>query len=389
MARLLCHPDLPLRQRITEKYQRFVVVPSTFSKQTGATAAIRLTPMTRLTSFLLTAAALCAQETHPTTPHLTGFSLRLNLNVNACLDRASAGLSALGLILHGRAPTAQGGSNERLFAIVACESIPGATSVNIAVAGSPGNRGDTYNTALYLRNHMANPSAGRPTSTPPAPTPPQPTSGAAVDITGTWVDNTEGFGQSRWILKPIGPGRYSATQQGLGNVSGTAVVTGRHVRIDWSSGGWAAFIEYDLDAAGTSGSGILTITQGRTGRYRTTITREGAPSGQPTAVPTATAGPAVNLSGTWVIQSVGMNDPSVWVITPLGGNRYQAQQQDYGRASGVPVVTGSRVQYHWSVAGGLWQGDYDLTFGADGIGRGTMTLTHGDTGTRQVTMRRQ
>jgi hypothetical protein len=86
------------------------------------------------------------------------------------------------------------------------------------------------------------------------------------------------------------------------------------------------------------------------------------------------------LAGTWVEtwnpSYAGDPGTTSWSLTPLGGNRYQFRQFDHGQATGIAVVTGTRLRIDWSCCGGAWAGygDYDLDpSGTSGRGRGMIT----------------
>lgn len=101
-----------------------------------------------------------------------------------------------------------------------------------------------------------------------------PTGSARVfDITGTWED-TGNYGSSRWRFTALGGNRYHAQQTGFGNATGTAVVTGTRLRIDWTccGGAYAGYADYNLDPTrGTSGKGIGVVTKGNPGTHESSI----------------------------------------------------------------------------------------------------------------------
>jgi len=108
-------------------------------------------------------------------------------------------------------------------------------------------------------------------SSPPTP---QPFPGiAGCNVSGTWRHTTSGVGQALWIFTPLGGGRYTAREQGLDNATGTAVVAGYHVRVDWRTGRFAGFYEWDLNPECTLGSGRLVVTAGGSGTYGSRLER--------------------------------------------------------------------------------------------------------------------
>ncbi|OPX99072.1 MAG: hypothetical protein A4E60_02883 [Syntrophorhabdus sp. PtaB.Bin047] len=67
-----------------------------------------------------------------------------------------------------------------------------------------------------------------PAAGPPKPHPPV-QGRPSCDISGTWRHGT----QETWTFTPLGGNRYSAREEGFGHASGTAVVTGNQLRIDY------------------------------------------------------------------------------------------------------------------------------------------------------------
>jgi hypothetical protein len=78
----------------------------------------------------------------------------------------------------------------------------------------------------------------------------------------TWMNNVKGMENSTWTFTPLGDGRFSAQEVGLGYATGTAVLTGDHLRIDFTTSGGAGYYDVDLNADGTAGSGQCVQTQG-------------------------------------------------------------------------------------------------------------------------------
>jgi hypothetical protein len=54
-------------------------------------------------------------------------------------------------------------------------------------------------------------------------------------IAGLWEMVIFGQGESRWTLSPLEDNKFEATEEGLGNAKGTAVLTGRTVQLDWTA----------------------------------------------------------------------------------------------------------------------------------------------------------
>ena len=119
-----------------------------------------------------------AQRTTPTAPNLTEAGVWVNLSQQGCMDRAREALKAAGLTLQNPSPSAYGGNNADLFAIITCVPCTNRLYVNIAVASAP-DRGDTYGTAIFLRDYM---SSGQRASTGQVGSPCGP-------FEGVWKDN--------------------------------------------------------------------------------------------------------------------------------------------------------------------------------------------------------
>ena len=54
-------------------------------------------------------------------------------------------------------------------------------------------------------------------------------------IAGVWEMVIFDQGESKWTLTPLHENQYDAVEEGLGNAKGTAVLTGRHVQLDWTA----------------------------------------------------------------------------------------------------------------------------------------------------------
>jgi hypothetical protein len=204
------------------------------------------------------------------------------------------------------------------------------------------------------------------TSAPPVPPPPVEPARTAelaatsgIDITGAWQSNTRGAGVATWRFTPQGGGRYTAQQEGFGNATGTAVVTGSRLRVDWRTwNGYVGYDDYNLDASGNYGSGISYVTASPNGASRAdiTLTRGGtAPASisATTAAPVPTAPPATtastpDITGMWSMSITGLGN-STWVFQPAarGSGRFTATEQGLGNASGSAVVFDSRVRIDW------------------------------------------
>ena len=99
-----------------------------------------------------------------------------------------------------------------------------------------------------------------PLSQPP-PRGPKPWPG----VSGLWQHNTLYAGQSytsQWSLTPIAGRSYAAQEIGLGNATGTAVLNGNILAINWITSAETGTYQWNLDADFTSGVGTLTFTGG-------------------------------------------------------------------------------------------------------------------------------
>jgi hypothetical protein len=54
-------------------------------------------------------------------------------------------------------------------------------------------------------------------------------------IAGLWEMVIFGQGESQWTLTPLEDNKFQATEEGLGNAKGTAVLTGHKVQLDWTA----------------------------------------------------------------------------------------------------------------------------------------------------------
>lgn len=184
-----------------------------------------------------------AQKTHTTAPNLTTWGFSLNLNQQGCMGRARDALRAAGLTLHNPTPSAFGGDNENLFAIITCAPCTTRLFVHIAVAGTP-NRGDTYGTAKFLGDYMQtgrNPGGGGGTSS----VAPQ----GGSNFGGAWTTTDSGY-----------PGTLSVRQDG-NRVSGTYILTtlNKNGRIEGTVTGKMLLFRWSL-SDGRSGSGHMILS---------------------------------------------------------------------------------------------------------------------------------
>lgn len=97
---------------------------------------------------------------------------------------------------------------------------------------------------------------------------------AKCTLAGRWSNRVEGLGPSTWTISADG----KAVESGLGDVTGTAMLSGNKLTIRWEKDEYAGVYEWSLGTDCTSGTGTLTWTrypddesQGPT--FKTSVTR--------------------------------------------------------------------------------------------------------------------
>jgi hypothetical protein len=93
------------------------------------------------------------------------------------------------------------------------------------------------------------------------------------NVAGQWQQTAADVGSSIWILTHIGDNRYSAQENGMGNATGTGLMTGNRIRIDWRTGDWSGIYEWSIDPSCTSGEGELVFFSGGSGTHRSVARR--------------------------------------------------------------------------------------------------------------------
>jgi hypothetical protein len=100
------------------------------------------------------------------------------------------------------------------------------------------------------------------------------------DLSGTtWTHDSVGVGgTSIFTFTSKGGGSYTFTESGLGNVKGTATLSGRTLTMEWTEGAYSGSHRYALDENFAVGRGTLTWTRKSAGETRgpnfnSTITR--------------------------------------------------------------------------------------------------------------------
>ncbi len=99
---------------------------------------------------------------------------------------------------------------------------------------------------------------------------------ATCEIGGQWR-MTAPFGQSTWTFSPLGNNRYSAQEQGMGNATGTATVSGYVVQYGWRAGVVTGQNQFTLDRSCTNGPGHVEFHTGGSGIHPARWDRISAP----------------------------------------------------------------------------------------------------------------
>ena len=81
----------------------------------------------------------------------------------------------------------------------------------------------------------------------------------AQELAGTWRQETEGIGESHWILRPAGEGVSKATEIGLGSATGKAFLNKDQLVIQFKAGDARGVYEWSLK--GKTGQGRLYFTK--------------------------------------------------------------------------------------------------------------------------------
>ncbi len=183
----------------------------------------------------------------------------LNTSKTDCMVRAREALEKEG---YSVSPVGDAifGSKAIHGACITCDpASEGKILVNIVVASTASDRAVPDAERARLQRRMENPTTD--------------STGDGSGVGGAWEQSTEGVGTSTWNFTPVGRGRYRALEQGLGGATGTAILTGRTLRIEFKWAGGAGVYEWTLNAEGNSGNGKLTFTSGRSGTYSSKIKR--------------------------------------------------------------------------------------------------------------------
>lgn len=83
-----------------------------------------------------------------------------------------------------------------------------------------------------------------------------------TDISGTWGHKIERLGNSAWVFTKTAEDTYFAQEKGLGNASGTAVLEGNTLTVNWTTPkGLAGYYQWRLSDDLTQGVGKLVFTK--------------------------------------------------------------------------------------------------------------------------------
>ncbi len=93
------------------------------------------------------------------------------------------------------------------------------------------------------------------------------------NLAGGW-QNAIPQGRSTWTLRALGGGRYSATESGMGNATGTATLSGTTLTLDFRTGHVTGRYQWALDQQCRAGRGTLLFTAGMQGQFAATIQRQ-------------------------------------------------------------------------------------------------------------------
>jgi hypothetical protein len=213
---------------------------------------------------LMAAAAglLCAQDP----PDLAGVSDILNLNQAQCLSRAENAMGAVNLPYRGAHTFySRGVTTNDYYIIIACLPITGGTTwSDTNVAGRVSMTGQIAALRDCLGEFMRLGARGQMCNG----------GGDTVNLTGSWLISTDTFNPTNWTFTPAGAGRYQVAEAGGGYATGSAMVTGNRVQINWSTTfGYAGTIVCTIAAGGRTAAGTNTLTSGRPGVYNATMRR--------------------------------------------------------------------------------------------------------------------
>ena len=98
------------------------------------------------------------------------------------------------------------------------------------------------------------------------------------NVSGQWEQTATDVGSSIWILTSADGDRYQAQENGMGNATGTGVMTGNRIRIEWRTGDYSGIYEWTIDPSCTTGEGQLVFFSGSTGTHRSVAKRLSTPS---------------------------------------------------------------------------------------------------------------
>lgn len=214
------------------------------------------------TRSLIAALLVCAGVGHASAQAPDGASYGiqdLRISYDECRQRAAAALRAEGFDIRVQTGAWTAGTKGAHRATILCYGNHlGGTGVGIVVDSNLNDATLVGAERVRLQQRMDQAVVA------PPPTPVG--GGCDVGPPARWRMTDDQNNQSVWTFTPSGGGRYAAREEGLGNATGTAVVSGTRMRLDWSTtSGYAGFNEWDLGPRCTGGAGQINFTAGTSG----------------------------------------------------------------------------------------------------------------------------
>lgn len=177
--------------------------------------------------------------------------------------------------------------------------------------------------------------------------------GGGCDLTGRWRHYLQGIGQSVFTFTPLGGGRYSMREEGLGNATGTVVVNGNRARMDWTSvqSNDAGYIEWTMTTC-SLGEGTLFYTYGKSGTIADRIERLGLPpdgGGGGICADPRTLG----IMDEWLARAIPPQGPEDRLRYESWGRLTGETRTATIRPAGPPETSLTRCEYLWQQAAAL------------------------------------
>lgn len=83
-----------------------------------------------------------------------------------------------------------------------------------------------------------------------------------LDISGKWKCTVQRLGTSTWIFTPLGNGRYSAVEHGMGNATGLVQFNGTQITLNFTTGPTKGYYIWVFGYSTSYASGTLEFTEG-------------------------------------------------------------------------------------------------------------------------------